>query len=461
MICQQIIELVPAVCCTQHGLLPCPVTPVTESCRNRAEDGVYWGQAIPKYILPGDLMRFRKLRSAALLLLTAAVLCSGCSPSGEAVAEASAASAAENFSGSLDPGSEGVLDAGQQALLMNFAQYYFRTMSTLELRDPSLMFAEPDGLYALVTRETWRGLCAIHATSEADLRLMKCAYTVTLEIIEEDDELLNVEGGVLVQMWLDSSIRFNAWPDTDTADYNSSHRFTLIETRGEWRIASYFHDAGLYYHLLRKAKSDGTDAVPPYVDYLAGLSAENRTMHKEGTLAEPSFDHAYDRVGAVGYAREWVGKRKEGFGDYSFVGGNCQNFASQCLYASGIPMDLTGSDVWKYYGEDSDDSRAAYGRSQSWSGIEQFLNYLKNNTGKGIRAVVDAPFYSGQPGDLIYLGMYGEWRHVVVITSLVRDSAGNTVDYLISSNTEDLTDYPVSAYWYTRQMLVHIAGWNE
>ena len=93
--------------------------------------------------------------------------------------------------------------------------------------------------------------------------------------------------------------------------------------------------------------------------------------------------------------------------------------------------------------------------------MEEFLSYAGENAGGyGLAAVPDAPYYSGEPGDVIHLGRDGEWRHTVLIVDTVEED-GETVDYLIDSNTADLRNFPVSAYAYTDQLLIRICGWNE
>ena len=41
----------------------------------------------------------------------------------------------------------------------------------------------------------------------------------------------------------------------------------------------------------------------------------------------------YDRRAAVAYAHQWAYGRNPDFYDYEEIGGDCTNFASQCLYA--------------------------------------------------------------------------------------------------------------------------------
>ena len=45
----------------------------------------------------------------------------------------------------------------------------------------------------------------------------------------------------------------------------------------------------------------------------------------------------YNRLAAVQYAHKWAYGRNPAFYDYEQIGGDCTNFASQCVYAgSGI-----------------------------------------------------------------------------------------------------------------------------
>ena len=48
-----------------------------------------------------------------------------------------------------------------------------------------------------------------------------------------------------------------------------------------------------------------------------------------------------------------------------------------------------------------------------------------------------------------------------MICERIVNEAGETVDYLVVSNTQNLQDYPVSLYGYTQFQLTRIAGWND
>ena len=40
----------------------------------------------------------------------------------------------------------------------------------------------------------------------------------------------------------------------------------------------------------------------------------------------------YDRLEAVSYAHRWAYGRNPAFYDYEEIGGDCTNYASQCIY---------------------------------------------------------------------------------------------------------------------------------
>ena len=201
-------------------------------------------------------------------------------------------------------------------------------------------------------------------------------------------------------------------------------------------------------------------AAPEYLSQLRRAWQE-REAGREAQAVLPQADEPYDRQAALAYADRYAMERSQAWPDYSDYGGNCQNFASQCLLAGGIPMDTAGPDIWKWYGPDPSESTWAEGRSPSWSGVNQFRGYARDNAGFGLAALVDAPYYSGQPGDLIQMGTADSLYHTVVVRDLVCDNAGRTVDYLVHSNTNDMENYPASLYGYSVFSLIRIAGWNR
>ena len=56
----------------------------------------------------------------------------------------------------------------------------------------------------------------------------------------------------------------------------------------------------------------------------------------------------YDRGAAVRYAKRWAYGRNPAFYDYERIGGDCTNFASQCVYAGSGVMNYTRDLGWYY-----------------------------------------------------------------------------------------------------------------
>ena len=90
-----------------------------------------------------------------------------------------------------------------------------------------------------------------------------------------------------------------------------------------------------------------------------------------------------------------------------------------------------------------------------------FLDYAAAPRESGLVAVVNAPYFSGQTGDIITMGVDEPANHTTVILDAIKDADGNVIDYLLCSNTADLRNFPASAYYYTNRQLTKIVGWND
>ncbi len=63
-------------------------------------------------------------------------------------------------------------------------------------------------------------------------------------------------------------------------------------------------------------------------------------------------------------------------------------------------------------------------------------------------------------GDVVHVGAYYKWRHILLVTDVIKDENGNVLDLTVASNTADRWNYPLSAYIYTAPRLIHIVGQN-
>ena len=154
----------------------------------------------------------------------------------------------------------------------------------------------------------------------------------------------------------------------------------------------------------------------------------------------------YDREKAVEYARKWAKNRNPAYFDYSEIGGDCTNFASQVLFAGYGQMNYKPVYGWYYI----DGNR----KSPSWTGVNELYNFLVSNRGPGPKAV-EVGITEIEPGDLVQLDFDGDGRfdHTPVIT----DVGGYTPEtVLVAAHTTDSLDRPLSDYGYRDVRFLHI-----
>ena len=154
----------------------------------------------------------------------------------------------------------------------------------------------------------------------------------------------------------------------------------------------------------------------------------------------------YDRAKAVAYANRYALNPNPAFYNFENIGGDCTNFASQCIYAGAGVMNYTPVFGWYYIDLNN--------RTPSWTGVEELYNFLVNNTGAGPRGkVVDLTDI--RPGDIIQLKFKEGPRfdHSPVVTS-----TGNFTPrtILVAARTNDSKNRPLSTYNYIDIRPIHI-----
>lgn len=161
----------------------------------------------------------------------------------------------------------------------------------------------------------------------------------------------------------------------------------------------------------------------------------------------------YDRLKAVAYAREWAFRRNPAYYNFDGVGGDCTNFASQCLFAGVGVMNYTPDIGWFY---SSPNKRAA-----AWAGVEYFQRFLVNNANTPIGSgagpfAIEVPLSEVEIGDFIQFGRRtGEFYHTPVVVGFVRDEP------LLAAHTFDAFNRPLSSYSFEQIRCLHILGARE
>lgn len=153
---------------------------------------------------------------------------------------------------------------------------------------------------------------------------------------------------------------------------------------------------------------------------------------------------SYNREAAVQYARRWAFSRNPQYYDFSRIGGDCTNFASQCIFAGAGIMNYTKVFGW-YYINTND-------RTPSWTGVEYLYNFLINNKGNGPFAE-DAPLNKLEIGDVVQLGTgTGDYYHSPVVVGR------RNGQIYIAAHTYDAYNKPLSSYNFATVRGIHILG---
>ncbi len=150
----------------------------------------------------------------------------------------------------------------------------------------------------------------------------------------------------------------------------------------------------------------------------------------------------YNRNNAIEYAKKWALSRNPRYFDFHGIGGDCTNFASQCIYAGAGVMNYTKDVGWYYI---SPDDRAA-----AWSGVEYLHRFLTTNTSVGPIGV-EVDLSQIQLGDVIFLYNGQRLYHTLVVTGFDTDG-----EILISAHTVDSYMRRLDSYNYVSTVPVHI-----
>jgi hypothetical protein len=190
-------------------------------------------------------------------------------------------------------------------------------------------------------------------------------------------------------------------------------RITLEEKGGLWRIirvearqseklaleessASFFYEAESEWPVTYRSPSI------PYMNY--------SILNKEETLPRKI---RYDRARVVQYAETWWNRANPKFLEFAV---DCTNFASQCLYAGGAPMDYTGKRAsgWWYAGKQGNQELWSF----SWAVAHSLQSYTSSSR-KGMRGIIVNSPQELQPGDMISYDWDGNGRyeHNTIVTA--------------------------------------------
>lgn len=161
------------------------------------------------------------------------------------------------------------------------------------------------------------------------------------------------------------------------------------------------------------------------------------------------FVQDYDRSAAVLYAHQWAYGRNPAFYDYENLGGDCTNFASQCIFAGSGVMNFTPTFGWYYISSDQ--------KAPAWTGVPYLYNFLTRK-GPSIGPIGESSQLENLlPGDIIQLSFKGtEFQHTPVVVSV--GSPATPENVLIAAHSYDADYRPLATYEYRNIRYIHILG---
>ncbi len=159
-------------------------------------------------------------------------------------------------------------------------------------------------------------------------------------------------------------------------------------------------------------------------------------------------DFLYDRQQAVAYAHRWAYSRNPDFYDFSHLGGDCTNFASQCIYAGSGVMNFNPTYGWYYISLNQ--------RAPAWTGVLYLYNFLTQNQSVGPYGR-EVTIDQVEPGDICQLEIdEGRFQHSPVIVAV--GSPATPENVLVAAHSADRDYYPIAAYPYVQSRFIHIEG---
>ncbi len=146
------------------------------------------------------------------------------------------------------------------------------------------------------------------------------------------------------------------------------------------------------------------------------------------------------------YAEKWALSRNPQYYDFSKIGGDCTNFASQCLLAGAPSMNFIETYGW-YYKNIND-------RSPSWTSVKYFYEFIINNKGVGPFGKI-VNIKDCQTGDFIQLSNGTTFYHTLVVTNIF-----NNVPY-VCAHSFDALFKPLTQYKYNTLRCIRIDGYRK
>ncbi len=158
---------------------------------------------------------------------------------------------------------------------------------------------------------------------------------------------------------------------------------------------------------------------------------------------------AYNREEAVKYATTWALRKNPRFYDYTNLGGDCTNFASQVIFSGAPIMNYNSVNGWYYINANQ--------KSPSWTGVDFLHQFLIQNQNRGPFAK-EVQLTQIQLGDIIqiWFGNQPHFNHSLVVTQITLPITPENI--AVSVHTPDFLNRKLSTYQWVSARCIHILG---
>ncbi len=158
----------------------------------------------------------------------------------------------------------------------------------------------------------------------------------------------------------------------------------------------------------------------------------------------------YQRDLAVAYAHRWAYGRNPAYYDYENIGGDCTNFASQCIYAGTGVMNYTPDFGWYYI--------SANKKAPAWTGVEFFYRFMTRKEPSAGPIAKTVSLQEAKIGDIIQISYDGvAFQHTPIIVK----NGKTPQEILVASHSYDSDNRPLSTYAYAELRILHILGYYQ
>lgn len=174
------------------------------------------------------------------------------------------------------------------------------------------------------------------------------------------------------------------------------------------------------------------------------------------------INYQYNRKMAVKYMDKYYNNHNDDYYNYTNIGGNCTNYASQILHYAGIPFSKIVTNPtyknWYYFGPNYPNQRTA-----TWTGATLFRKYFGDIGGIGQKVAKSMKTYtiSGAidnfseivlkvlPGDII---SHGHNLDTSYHTQIIYEVDYSNNDVIVSQNTSNSKSISLFEYLKLREL---------